>query len=45
MTSAIAGSRNPKHIEENAAAGDIELDDKTLAEIEEILPLGPGSSS
>ena len=41
VTSAIAGSRDPKHVGENAAAGDIELDDKTLAEIEEIIPLGP----
>ena len=43
VTSAIAGSRNATHMRENAAAGSVELDDKTLAEIEEILPLGPGS--
>ena len=36
-----AGSRNPEHVRENAAAGDIELDDKTLEEIESLLPLGP----
>ena len=41
VTSAIAGSRNPRHIRENAEAGDVELDDKTLAEIEELIPLGP----
>jgi aryl-alcohol dehydrogenase-like predicted oxidoreductase len=41
VTSAIAGSRNPKHVRENAAAGDVELDDKTLEEIEELIPLGP----
>jgi aryl-alcohol dehydrogenase-like predicted oxidoreductase len=37
VTSAIAGSRNPDHVRSNAAAGDIELDDDTLEEIERIL--------
>ena len=41
VTSAIAGSRDPEHARENAAAGAIELDEPTLAEIEELLPLGP----
>ena len=41
VTSAIAGSRNPKHIRENAAGGDVELDEKTLLEIEDLVPLGP----
>jgi aryl-alcohol dehydrogenase-like predicted oxidoreductase len=41
VTSAIAGSRNPKHVRENAEAGDVELDDKALAEIEDLIPLGP----
>lgn len=41
VTAAIAGSRNPKHVRENAQAGDIELDEKTLDELEELLPLGP----
>ena len=41
VTSAIAGSRDPEHVRQNAAAGDIELDRKTLDEVEEILPLGP----
>jgi aryl-alcohol dehydrogenase-like predicted oxidoreductase len=41
VTSAIAGSRNPKHVRENAAAGDVELDEKTLLEIEDLIPLGP----
>jgi len=44
VTSAIAGSRNPEHVRQNAAAGDIELDPKTLEELEEILPLGPAFS-
>ena len=40
-TSAIAGSRNPEHVRQNAGAGDVELDQKTLDELEELLPLGP----
>jgi aryl-alcohol dehydrogenase-like predicted oxidoreductase len=44
VTSAIAGSRNPKHVRENAEAGDVELDQKTLTEIEELIPLGPAFS-
>ena len=41
VTSAIAGSRNPRHVRSNAEAGDIELDEATLAELESLLPLGP----
>jgi aryl-alcohol dehydrogenase-like predicted oxidoreductase len=41
VTAAIAGSRNPHHVRENAAAGDVGLDDTTLQELEEILQLGP----
>lgn len=41
VTSAIAGSRNADHARDNAAAGDIELDDSTLAQIEALIPLGP----
>ncbi len=41
VTSAIAGSRNPDHARENAAAGRVELDGETLERIEGILPLGP----
>ncbi|MGZ5213590.1 MAG: aldo/keto reductase [Actinomycetota bacterium] len=37
VTSAIAGSRDPDHARDNAAAGDIELDAQTLAEIEGVL--------
>ncbi|MFN2543282.1 MAG: aldo/keto reductase [Actinomycetota bacterium] len=44
VTSAIAGSRNPKHVRENAAAGSVELDEKTLTEIESLIPLGPDFS-
>ena len=42
VTAAIAGSRNPEHVRQNAEAGDVVLDQATLAEIEAILPTGPG---
>ena len=41
VPAAIAGSRDPGHVRSNAAAGDVELDDETLAELEAILPIGP----
>jgi aryl-alcohol dehydrogenase-like predicted oxidoreductase len=41
VTAAIAGTRDPDHVRENAAAGDVELDDVTQKELEEILRLGP----
>jgi aryl-alcohol dehydrogenase-like predicted oxidoreductase len=37
VTSAIAGSRNPNHARDNAAAGDIELDRDSLFAIEAVL--------
>jgi aryl-alcohol dehydrogenase-like predicted oxidoreductase len=37
VTSAIAGSRDPGHVRSNADAGDITLDDATLAEIDGLL--------
>jgi aryl-alcohol dehydrogenase-like predicted oxidoreductase len=37
VTAAIAGSRNPGHVRSNAAAGDIELDDASLAELDALL--------
>ena len=37
VTSAIAGSRDAAHTRDNAAAGDVELDPKTLDEIEGLL--------
>jgi aryl-alcohol dehydrogenase-like predicted oxidoreductase len=42
VTAAIAGSRDPAHVRDNAAAGDIALDMATSAEIEAILGRGPG---
>jgi len=41
VTAAIAGSRNPDHARENAAAGAVSLDEATRREIEEIALLGP----
>ena len=41
VTSAIAGSRNPEHVRENARAGNISLDKETLDELEGIIRLGP----
>jgi aryl-alcohol dehydrogenase-like predicted oxidoreductase len=41
VTSAIAGSRNPNHVRSNAAAGDVELDEQTLRELDAVLSLGP----
>jgi len=37
VTTAIAGSRNPEHVRENAAAGDLELDDEAIATIDAVL--------
>jgi aryl-alcohol dehydrogenase-like predicted oxidoreductase len=37
VTGAIAGSRSPDHVRENTAAGDVELSDKDLEEIDSIL--------
>lgn len=39
-TAAIAGSRSPEHVSENAGAGDVSLDETTLAEIDEVLESG-----
>ena len=37
VTAAIAGSRNPDHVRSNVAAGDIVLDEPTLAELDAIV--------
>jgi len=37
VTSAIAGSRNADHVRDNAGAGDVRLDEATLAELETVL--------
>ena len=41
VTSAIAGSRKPRHVRENAGAGDLTLDGGTLKELEGLIELGP----
>ena len=38
VTAAIAGSRNPEHVRENAAAGNLELSAGTIAAIESLFP-------
>jgi aryl-alcohol dehydrogenase-like predicted oxidoreductase len=42
VTAAIAGSRDPRHVRANAAAGDITLDGATLDELEELLAASDG---
>ena len=37
VTAAIAGSRSGEHMRQNAAAGDLKLDDDTLADIDALL--------
>ena len=44
VTSAIAGSRNPEHVRSNAEAGDVVLDDATVAEIDALLDAATLSS-
>jgi aryl-alcohol dehydrogenase-like predicted oxidoreductase len=41
VTAAIAGSRSDSHTRENAGAARLELPDEVLAELEELIPLGP----
>ncbi|MFL5800085.1 MAG: aldo/keto reductase [Actinomycetota bacterium] len=41
VTAAIAGTRNPAHVRDNAAAGDMQLDAATMDELESLLPAGP----
>jgi aryl-alcohol dehydrogenase-like predicted oxidoreductase len=41
VTAAIAGSRDAEHARSNAGAGNVELDERTLAELDEIVRLGP----
>jgi aryl-alcohol dehydrogenase-like predicted oxidoreductase len=41
VTAAIAGSRNPDHVGENALGGDVELSPSLLDELEALIPLGP----
>jgi aryl-alcohol dehydrogenase-like predicted oxidoreductase len=41
VTSAIAGSRNPEHVRENARAGELDLAASVLDELEQLIPIGP----
>lgn len=40
VSAAIAGSRSPAHVRDNAGAGDVELDGQDLDDIEEVLTRG-----
>jgi aryl-alcohol dehydrogenase-like predicted oxidoreductase len=40
VTAAIAGTRNAEHARTNAAAGEIKLDEATIAELDGILEGG-----
>ena len=42
VTAAIVGSRNGRHMRENAAASDLELTE-VLDELEQLIPLGPNA--
>jgi aryl-alcohol dehydrogenase-like predicted oxidoreductase len=42
VTAAIAGSRDPRHVRANAAAGDITLDAATLDELVGLLAASDG---
>lgn len=37
VTAAIAGSRDPAHVRQNAGAGDVQLDDEVLGELRALL--------
>jgi aryl-alcohol dehydrogenase-like predicted oxidoreductase len=41
VTATLAGSRNPVHVRDNAAAADVELTAAQLAELDALIPLGP----
>jgi aryl-alcohol dehydrogenase-like predicted oxidoreductase len=41
VTAAIVGSTDPDHVRANAAAGDVELDDQTLRDLDQVVSEGP----
>jgi aryl-alcohol dehydrogenase-like predicted oxidoreductase len=41
VTAALAGSLNPKHVRQNARAGELDLPANVLEELEQLIPLGP----
>lgn len=41
VTAALAGSRNPDHVRQNARAGELELPPYVLEELERLIPIGP----
>jgi aryl-alcohol dehydrogenase-like predicted oxidoreductase len=45
VTAALAGSRNPEHVRQNARAGELELPPTVLEELERVIPIGPTIAS
>jgi aryl-alcohol dehydrogenase-like predicted oxidoreductase len=45
VTAALAGSTNPEHVHANARAAEFQLPKDTLAQLEELIPLGPALST
>jgi aryl-alcohol dehydrogenase-like predicted oxidoreductase len=43
VTAAIVGSTSAEHVRANAAAGDLELDEATIAELERVVSEGPAA--
>jgi len=41
VTAAIAGSRNPSHVRQNAEAADLTISETILAQLQAVIPLGP----
>jgi aryl-alcohol dehydrogenase-like predicted oxidoreductase len=41
VIAAIAGSRNPSHVRQNAEAADLTISETILAQLEAVIPLGP----
>jgi len=41
VTAALAGSRNPEHVRQNARAGELDVPPNVLEELEQVIPLGP----
>lgn len=45
VTAAIAGSRNPEHVRQNARAGELDLPASVLDELERIIAIGPTTAA
>jgi aryl-alcohol dehydrogenase-like predicted oxidoreductase len=45
VSAVLAGSAKPQHVRANAAAAELHLTTSALAELEELIPLGPTSNT